>query len=441
MERDVLLTQEGYEKLQEELAQLSTDKRREVADRIRIAREFGDISENSEFDDAKNEQMLLEKQIAKLEERLRSARIIDPSDADAGAVNVGLQVTVKDIERKRDATYRIVGSAEADPSAGRLSNESPVGRALMGRKKGETVEVSVPAGVLKLKIVNISRPGVSESRRLDHLPHRFADRTEIAEVRAAHGDLAAGDASGVRYRLAGRVMGRRLMGKAAFLDLEDRSGRMQLLASADGLGEELFAAVCDTQLGDVVGVAGEAISSRRGELTLRLEEFQLLAPCEQPAARPAPRPRRRRGALPPALRRPDGQRRTSREDAAAARAHDRGRPRVPRRRGLHRGRDADPAAALRRRERAPVHDASQRARPHVLPAHRHRAVPQAPDRRRPRARLRDRQGLPQRGRVVQAQPRVHDGRVVRGLRRLHATACAAPRSSPPRACAERSARR
>ena len=139
-------------------ASLSTDKRREVADRIRVAREFGDISENSEFDDAKNEQMMLEKQIAKLEERLRSARIIDPSEADAGAVDVGLQVTVKDIDRKRDATYRIVGSAEADPTAGRLSNESPVGRALMGRKKGETVEVSVPAGVLKLKIVNISVP-------------------------------------------------------------------------------------------------------------------------------------------------------------------------------------------------------------------------------------------------------------------------------------------
>jgi transcription elongation factor GreA len=158
VERDVLLTQEGYEKLQEELQQLSTDKRREVADRIRIAREFGDISENSEFDDAKNEQMLLEKQIAKLEERLRSARIIDPSDADVGAVGVGLEVTVKDVDRKRDSTYRIVGSAEADPSAGRLSNESPVGRALMGKKKGETIEVSVPAGVLKLKIVNIAVP-------------------------------------------------------------------------------------------------------------------------------------------------------------------------------------------------------------------------------------------------------------------------------------------
>jgi len=123
---------------------------------------------------------------------------------------------------------------------------------------------------------------VSESRRLDHLPHRFADRTEIAEVRAAHGDLEPGAASGAQYRLAGHAMGRRLMGKAAFLDLEDRSGRIQLLASADGLGEELFAAVCDTQLGDIVGVSGEAISSRRGELTLRLEEFQLLAPCQHP---------------------------------------------------------------------------------------------------------------------------------------------------------------
>jgi lysyl-tRNA synthetase class 2 len=123
---------------------------------------------------------------------------------------------------------------------------------------------------------------VSESRRLDHLPHRFAERTEIAEVRASHGDLEPGAASGAHYRLAGRAMGRRLMGKAAFLDLEDRSGRIQLLASADGLGDEFFGTVCDTQLGDIIGVSGEAISSRRGELTLRLEEFQLLAPCRHP---------------------------------------------------------------------------------------------------------------------------------------------------------------
>ena len=119
MERDVLLTQEGYEKLQEELQSLSTDKRREVADRIRVAREFGDISENSEFDDAKNEQMMLEKQIAKLEERLRSARIIDPSEADAGAVDVGLagHRQGRRSQARRDLPHR------------RLGRGRPVGRA------------------------------------------------------------------------------------------------------------------------------------------------------------------------------------------------------------------------------------------------------------------------------------------------------------------------
>ncbi len=158
MERDVLLTQEGYEKLKEELAHLQDVKRLEVAERIRVAREFGDISENSEFDDAKNEQAMIEKEIAKLEERLRAARIIDPTEASADAVAVGLRVKVKDITRKKDMEYQLVGSAEADPTNGRLSNESPVGRALMGRKKGETFEVMVPAGTLTLKVVSISKP-------------------------------------------------------------------------------------------------------------------------------------------------------------------------------------------------------------------------------------------------------------------------------------------
>jgi lysyl-tRNA synthetase class 2 len=123
---------------------------------------------------------------------------------------------------------------------------------------------------------------VSESRSLDHLPHRFPDRSEIAAVRNAHGSLAAGAASGERFRLAGRAMARRVHGRRAFIDLEDRSGRLQLLASADEVGDEIFAAFCDTQLGDVIGVAGEAIASRRGELTLRVEQFQLLAPCDRP---------------------------------------------------------------------------------------------------------------------------------------------------------------
>jgi lysyl-tRNA synthetase, class II len=113
------------------------------------------------------------------------------------------------------------------------------------------------------------------------LPHRFADRSAVAEVLAAHEDLEPGASSGARYRLAGRVLGRRGMGKASFLDLEDRSGRIQLMASSDGLGEQ-YEKLTDTNLGDIVGVSGEAVRSRRGELSLQLDSYELLAPCERP---------------------------------------------------------------------------------------------------------------------------------------------------------------
>ena len=158
VERDVLLTEEGFEKLKAELQHLQNDRRREVADRIRVAREFGDISENSEFDDAKNEQAQIEKEISKIEERLRAAVIIDPDAIDATVVALGLKVKVKDVDRKKDTEYRIVGSAEAAPTEGKLSNESPVGKALMGRKKGDTVAVAVPAGTVTLKVLSISKP-------------------------------------------------------------------------------------------------------------------------------------------------------------------------------------------------------------------------------------------------------------------------------------------
>src|SRR5215218_9087958 len=136
MQKDVILTPEGLEKLKQEIETLSTDKRREVAERIKEAREFGDISENSEYDDAKNEQMMLEARIASLEEKLRSATLIDSSELDANIVRVGVTVDTKDEGGKADR-FMIVGSTEADPSADpkRLSNESPVGKALLGHKK------------------------------------------------------------------------------------------------------------------------------------------------------------------------------------------------------------------------------------------------------------------------------------------------------------------
>jgi len=156
--RDTVLTPQGLEELKARIEFLRNDRRREVAERIKEAREFGDIAENSEYDDAKNEQAMLEKQIADLEEKLRSARVIDEKDVDTDAVNVGATVHVKDQKTEKSTKFKIVGSAEANPSENRLSNESPVGRALLGHKRGETVTVPVPRGpARKLKITKIER--------------------------------------------------------------------------------------------------------------------------------------------------------------------------------------------------------------------------------------------------------------------------------------------
>ncbi len=154
--KEVILTPEGFKKLKEEIEHLSNVKRREVAERIRIARQFGDIQENSEYDDAKNEQALLEHRIAMLEERLLSARVITKKEIAKDVVSVGSHVKLRDVSGKETVEYHIVGSAEANPSENKLSNESPVGKAIIGKKKGETVEVSTPrGGSLKYKILDI----------------------------------------------------------------------------------------------------------------------------------------------------------------------------------------------------------------------------------------------------------------------------------------------
>jgi len=153
--KEVILTPEGYEKLKREIEELSTTKRREVAERIRIAREFGDIAENAEYDDAKNEQMLLEHRIATLEERMRDARVISKKDIAKDVVSVGSKVKLRDVTAKETIEYHIVGSAEANPAENKLSNESPVGKAIIGKKKGETVEVTAPRGKMKFKIMEI----------------------------------------------------------------------------------------------------------------------------------------------------------------------------------------------------------------------------------------------------------------------------------------------
>ena len=153
--KDVLLTPEGYEKLKQEIEFLRNDKRREIADRIRVAREFGDIAENAEYDDAKNDQAMLEHKIAQLEDRLVTARVIDTGDVDTSVVSLGSKVRLKDVDANETIEYHIVGSAEANPAEQKLSNESPVGKAIMGRKKGEIVEVAAPRGKMKFKIMDI----------------------------------------------------------------------------------------------------------------------------------------------------------------------------------------------------------------------------------------------------------------------------------------------
>lgn len=156
-ERDVFLTEEGLKKLEFELEDLKTVKRKEIAGRIKVALDFGDISENSEYDQAKNEQAQLEDRIAKLENMLRNARLIDEDDITTDIVGIGSKVKVKDLEYEEEMEFTIVGSAEADPYNGRISNESPVGSALLGYKSGDRVAVLVPDGTIEYEILEIGR--------------------------------------------------------------------------------------------------------------------------------------------------------------------------------------------------------------------------------------------------------------------------------------------
>lgn len=156
-EKEVLLTQEGYDNLEKELEYLKTEKRTEIAERIKVALGFGDLSENSEYDEAKNAQAQNEVKIATLENKLRYARIIDESEIDTKTVQVGNTVEIEDVEFGDVEKYTIVGSTEVDLSQNRISNESPIGQALLGAKKNEVVEAHTPGGIIKFKILSITK--------------------------------------------------------------------------------------------------------------------------------------------------------------------------------------------------------------------------------------------------------------------------------------------
>ncbi|GMK42565.1 transcription elongation factor GreA [Paenibacillus sp. CCS19] len=156
-DKEVILTQDGLKKLEEELENLKSVKRREVAERIKVAIGYGDISENSEYEDAKNEQAFIEGRIITLEKMLRNARIINNDDIDTDTVSIGSTVSVEDLEFGDVVEYTIVGTAESDPLNNKISNESPVGKTILGKKVGATVEVNVPAGIIQYKILEIKK--------------------------------------------------------------------------------------------------------------------------------------------------------------------------------------------------------------------------------------------------------------------------------------------
>lgn len=154
--KQVKLTEDGLKQLEEELEYLKTKKRKEVSEKIKVALGFGDLSENSEYDEAKNEQAQVEARIVSVENMLKNAIVIDESERDTSKVELGATVTIHDIEFDEDITYKIVGSTEADPDEGRLSDESPLGKSLMGKAEGEMIDMDAPAGVIQYKILKIS---------------------------------------------------------------------------------------------------------------------------------------------------------------------------------------------------------------------------------------------------------------------------------------------
>ena len=157
MAKQTVITEEGLSSLEKELEELKTVRRKEVAEKIKVALSFGDLSENSEYDEAKNEQAIIEGRIAEIENQLKNVRVLDEAELGVESVRVGLIVTVREKGKKKTMTYRIVGSTEADPFNGRISDESPVGKALVGHGKGDEVEVETPGGTIKLVVEDISK--------------------------------------------------------------------------------------------------------------------------------------------------------------------------------------------------------------------------------------------------------------------------------------------
>ena len=164
MDEAVILTREGLENLKEELVNLKTVRRKEVAERLKQAIDFGDLSENSEYDDAKNEQAFIEGRIQTLEATIHKAKVIEDENISSGVINIGSYVTVRDVEFDYVEEYRIVGTSEADPMQNKISNESPLGAALLGKRQGQTIKVEAPVGTLEYEVISVSLDKAKEAK-------------------------------------------------------------------------------------------------------------------------------------------------------------------------------------------------------------------------------------------------------------------------------------
>ena len=316
MAQEIKMSAAGLKAMQEELEYLKTVRRKELAEEIKEARSHGDLSENSEYDEAKNTQGLVENRITELEQTIKNAVIIDESELSVDNVSVGTHVTIRETGEDEAEEYDIVGRTEADAFNGKISDESPVGHALMGKAVGEKVEVLLPTGqTVEYTVLAITHSahevgvtmeeqkrnpaaGLSESEQVQVRRQKLADLQAAgndpftltkfpqdaysADLKEEFKELPNETDSGKLVALAGRMMSKRVMGKASFAHLRDDKGDIQLYVRRDELGDEAYAAFKKLDVGDIIGVKGEVFRTKTGELSVRATELTLLAKSLRP---------------------------------------------------------------------------------------------------------------------------------------------------------------
>ncbi len=252
--KPTMLTAEGLKKLEDELVYLQNEKRKEIAEKIKVARSFGDLSENSEYDDAKNEQAIMEARISTIEAILKTAVLIDESETSNERVHLTSVVKIEMLATGRQVQYKIVGSGsnEANPREGKISDESPIGAALMDKSVGDVVEVETP---------------ITTSDR-DVYTKTVKDKFEDYENK----DVC----------VAGRIMSKRGKGKVSFLDLHDKTGKIQIFAKFDDLGEEEYGFLKKWDIGDIVEVKGFVFKTQMGEISVHAKAVRLLSKSLKP---------------------------------------------------------------------------------------------------------------------------------------------------------------